>query len=94
MQSELLLAKARDEVIEKNLVTKQAAVLLIALRQQILNLPQSFTRRFVGLTDVNQASTILREMSIGVLESIKDLPSKITNPHWLEELENDGDKQQ
>jgi hypothetical protein len=29
-------------------------------------------------------------MSIGVLESIKNLPQQVTDPHWLEELETDN----
>jgi hypothetical protein len=39
MQSEMLLAKARGELIERNLVERQAAFLLVALRQKILSMP-------------------------------------------------------
>ena len=41
MRSEMLLAKARGELIEKELVEKQATYLLIAMRQQMLAAPQA-----------------------------------------------------
>jgi hypothetical protein len=76
-------------VIEKRLVEKQAAFLLVSLRQQILNLPQTYARRILNLTDVNEASRILREMSIAVLNDIKNLPQQVTDPNWLETLEKE-----
>lgn len=88
---ELLLAKARDDVIEKRLVEKQAAYLLVSLRQKILSLPQGYARKILGLTDVNQASRLLKEMSLSVLNEIKDLPQKVVDPRWLEDLEEDQD---
>jgi hypothetical protein len=90
--AETMAAERRGELVAKDLVTKQAALLLVALRQQILNLPQSYARRILGLTKVNQASKILREMSIAILNDIKNLPQQVTDPHWLETLEEDGGK--
>jgi hypothetical protein len=29
----------------------------------------------------------LREMSISILNDIKNLPQQVTDPHWLESLE-------
>lgn len=60
-QPELLLAKARDEVITKQLVQKQAAFLLISLRQKILAVPDNLCRRIVNISDPPQAKRILRE---------------------------------
>jgi hypothetical protein len=91
MQGELILAKARDDVILKSIVEKQAAYLLVSLRQKILTLPQAYARRCLGLTDVKQASKLLREMSISVLNEIKDLPKKVVDPNWLNELDEDTD---
>lgn len=89
MQNELLLAKARDEVILKTLVEKQAAYLLVSLRQKILTMPQAYARRFLGLTDVNQSSKLLKELAVSMLNEIKDLPHKVTDPNWLEDLEKE-----
>ena len=68
------------------MVEKQAAYLLVALRQKILNLPQTYARRMVGLKDAAQASKMLREMAISVLNEIKDLPSKVVDRDWLEKM--------
>jgi hypothetical protein len=49
----------------------------------------SHARKFLGLTDAAQASKILRELAISILNEIKDLPTKVTDPNWLESLEDD-----
>jgi len=90
-QSEMLLAKARNELIAKDLVERQAAYLLIAMRQKMLSAPTTYARRILGLTDVREAAKILREIMISVLNEIKDLPQKVVDPNWLDELdEKDG----
>ena len=89
LSAEMTLARQRDELIRKDLVTKQAAYLLVALRQNILNLPTTYARRMVGLKDATAAKKILQEMAICVLNEIKHFPSKAVNPNWLEELEDD-----
>jgi hypothetical protein len=45
LTAEMTLAQQRGELIEKKLVEKQAAFLLIAIRQRILNLPTTYARR-------------------------------------------------
>jgi hypothetical protein len=76
----------------KEPVERQAACLLVALRQAILNVPQTWCRRLMGLNDAAQISRILREMALSVLNEIKDLPAKVTNPEWLDEIEQDTPK--
>jgi hypothetical protein len=88
-QNELLLAKARDELILKDLVEKQAAYLLVS-RQRMLTLPQTWSRRILGLSDVREASRILREIVIGALRNLKDLPMKVTDPNWPDTLETEA----
>jgi hypothetical protein len=87
MEREMKLAQDRDELIEKSLVEKQAAYLVITLRQRILSIPQTYARRILGLTDASQASRILKEMAVAVLNDIKDLPQQVTDPNWMETLE-------
>jgi hypothetical protein len=89
-QDELLLAKARSELIPKNLVESQAAYLLAAMRQTISKTPLTYAERILGLTDVNQAHKILKELSIALLNELKDLPQKVVDPNWLKEVEKDG----
>jgi hypothetical protein len=56
-----------------------------------LNIPQTYARRILGLTEASQAAKILKEMSIAVLNDIMNLPQQVTDPNWLETLEGDGD---
>jgi hypothetical protein len=90
MRSETLLAKARGELIAKDLVEKQAAYLLIAMRQRILGIPQTYSRRLLNISDQKEMAAKLKEMALSVLNEIKDLPSRVSDPNWLQTLEGDG----
>ena len=48
-QSEMLLAKARGELVLRELVEKQAAYLLVVLRQEIMAVPGAWAEKLVGL---------------------------------------------
>ena len=87
--AELLAAKARGELIEKSLVERQATYLFIAMRQKILNLPQTYARRLVGLNDVREVMKVLEGAAISILNEIKDLPKPVTDPNGLKSLEDD-----
>lgn len=50
-QAQMLLAKARGELITKQLVERQAAYLLVAMRQKILGIPQTYSRRLLNISD-------------------------------------------
>jgi hypothetical protein len=89
-QDELLLAKARDELISKSLVEKQAEHLRDAMEHTIMGLPLTYARRIVGLTDLAEAHRILKELSVSLLNELRHLPQKVTDPNWLEKLEKDG----
>ena len=76
----------RGELISKALVGKQAAFLLISLRQRILAAPDRLARQFMNIADVNNVRTILKQAMLALLTELADLPSKVTNPHWLDEV--------
>ena len=40
----------------------------------------------MAVNDAAQVSKILREMAISLLGELKDLPAKVTNPDWLDEI--------
>jgi hypothetical protein len=92
LTAEMVLAEHRGELIEKSLVEAQAAYLLVALRQAILNIPQTWCRRLLGLNDAAEVSRVLREMAFSILGEIKDLPAKVTNPDWLDEIDGNGEE--
>ena len=83
MRSEMLLAKARNELILKELVEKQAAYLLVCFRQKLLSVPHAYSRRLLGISDAHEMGLKLREMALALLEELQDLPQKIADPNWL-----------
>jgi phage terminase Nu1 subunit (DNA packaging protein) len=86
LTAEMILAQRRGELIEKSLVTKQAAFLLLSLRQRILAVPDRLARQLVNIADVNNVRTILKQAMLTLLTELADLPSKVTNPRWLDEV--------
>jgi hypothetical protein len=91
LQSELILAKARGELIPKTVVQNQASFLLVALRSRITQLPGTYARRILGLSDVEKARAILREAAHGILNDLQDFPKKMADPDFLRKLEENGD---
>lgn len=90
--AQMLLAKARNELILKDLVTRQASYLLVSLRQKILGVPDNLCRKLVNIPDPAKAKAILRESMLTLLGELQDLPAKVVDPHWLKSLEADGSK--
>jgi hypothetical protein len=90
LSAEMMLAERRGELIEKRLVEQQAAYLLVALRQRILAVPHAYARRILGLKDAAEAIVILRQAMFELLNEIKDLPDKVTDPNWLDTLDGDA----
>ena len=66
MQSELLFAKARGELIPKATAQAQAGFLLAALRSKILTIPQSYSRRLLNISDFGKMSKLLKKMSLSI----------------------------
>jgi hypothetical protein len=91
MNYEMDLGRIREELIEKRLVEKQLAFLLIAMRQKVLALPNSYARKILHLETMQDAMKILQEMSHRILNEIADLPRKVVDPNWLETLEEEND---
>ncbi len=91
LTAQMLLAKARVELILRTLVEKQAAYLLVSLRQKILGVPDQLCRRIVNLSDPAQARRILRKSMLSLLNELQDLPSQIADPNWLQTIEEKDD---
>jgi hypothetical protein len=81
MRGEMLLAKARGELIERALVEKQAAFLFIAMRQKMLSAPQTYARELVGITDARVMADKLRAMMLNMLNELRNMPQRVTDPH-------------
>lgn len=89
MSAILLVAKAREELVEKEMVLKQAAYLLTALRQKLLAIPTSCARRLLHKDDVTEVVSILKEQIHQALRECADLPQRVTDPNWLATLDEE-----
>jgi hypothetical protein len=92
LAAQMLLAERRGQLIEKRLVERQAAFLLLSLRQRILSVPDRLARQLVNVAEVNKAKAILKEAMLALLTELADLPSQVTNPRWLDELVDEEKK--
>ena len=87
----MAIAEKRGELIEKKLVERQAAYLMIAFRQAMMNLGVTWARRFLGLSDVREAKRLIDEMARSTLTGLAGSPEKVTDPNWLEAVEGNGE---
>ena len=85
-ESELSLARARNELIEKSLVVKQASYLFVAMRQRALGIPDQYARRMLSISDPQEARQILREAMFSLLNELKNLPDCVEEG-WLAKAE-------
>jgi hypothetical protein len=60
------------------------------MRQKILGLPHGWTRELTGITDSRKVKSTLEAMARELLENLRELPSKVIDPNWLDTLEGDG----
>jgi hypothetical protein len=90
MKHEMSLAVARGGLIEKRLVERQLSYLMVAIRQKILGLPLGWTRKLTGISDSRKMKAQLEAMACQLLEDLRELPSKVIDPNWVDTLEGDG----
>jgi hypothetical protein len=89
MAFEMDLARIREDLVEKELVVKQLTFLLISMRQKVLAIPSTYARKLLHLNELREAHAILQEMSFVLLKELKDLPQKVTDPNWLDKLDEE-----
>jgi len=87
----LMLAQARGEVIEKDLVVKQAAFLFVAMRQKMLGAPLAYHRKLLACKDAHSMLQALTEMMHDILRELHDMPRKVIDPNWIESLSDEED---
>ena len=90
MREEMLLAKERDQLIEKELVLKQLTYLLISMRQKLLGLPLRIGNRF-GDREVPTREVVeyAKRLVNETLIELSKLPECV-EPDWLDKLEEEG----
>ena len=82
LSAQMNFARERGELISKRLAEFQLSYLLIALRRQLLSLPNACAQQLAGLTDAHEIKIVLEGAVHALLEELQDLPSKVVDPHW------------
>ena len=78
----------------EDLGREASLIFAVALRQKILAVPDTLSRKLVNVADPAQARRILRQSMLNLLNELQDLPSKVVDPDWLEVVEGNGDGDQ
>jgi len=90
MRAEMLLAKERDQLIEKELALKQLAYLVIPMRQKLLAIPSKIGNHFGDhQVQTRQVVEYTRRLVNETLTELSKLPECV-EPDWLEKLEDEG----
>jgi hypothetical protein len=86
-KAEIELAVARDELVEKALVTRQLSYFLIPFRQAALAIPHKL-RQKIGESFTYEMVLAARQIAHEALETLVRLPEAV-EPGWQEELEEE-----
>ena len=85
----MLLARDRDQLIERELVEHQLAYLMIPLRQKILGIPSKLGNRFGNReVPVREVADFCRALVHEALTEVSNLPLTVSDPHWLKKAED------
>jgi hypothetical protein len=83
------LAERRGELIPKKLAQDQAAFLFVAMRQKMLGAGLGYHRKLLACKTPHAMIQGINEMMCDMLRELHDMPAKITDPHWIETLDED-----
>ena len=91
MREELLLAKERDQLIEKELAIKQLSYLMISMRQKLLAIAPKVGNRFGREKNfsVREVVEYVERAVHEALNELADLPLKVTDRDWMKRLEEE-----
>jgi hypothetical protein len=83
------LAMRREELVETDVVTRQAAALFVATRQKLLAIPHTLSHRLVG-KDHGAIHDALTGEIHEALRELADFSQKVVNPDWSPEDDGNG----
>ena len=87
LEKEMQVAERRGELIEREVVLRQAGFIFVSLRQAILGFPGRYARTVVGIEDSRQAQAVLARAANEFLTELSGFAEKMSDPAWL----GDGD---
>jgi hypothetical protein len=78
-------AQRKRELIPRSHVLKQAAFLVISLRQRLLAIAEQHARELLNISDEREVARRLDAIVRDALSEIADMPLRVSDEHWLEE---------
>ena len=79
----------KGELISKRHVQKQAAFLVLSLRGRLLAIPGEHAGALLNVSDEREMAGRLDAILRVALETLADLPVKVTDPDWLSKLDDE-----
>jgi hypothetical protein len=77
----------KGELISKKHVTRQAAFLVISLRQRLLAIAAQHARELLNVSDEREMASRLDAIVRSALDEIAELPERVSDPNWMQRLD-------
>ena len=86
---EAKLLAMKGELISKQHVTKQAAFLLLSLRQHLLSIATQHASELLNIGDEREMARRLNAIIRAKLDIVADMPGRVTDEKWVDRLDDD-----
>lgn len=86
-ETEIRNAQRKRELIPRELVVKQAAFLVISLRQRLLAIAAQHARDLLDIADEREMAWRLEAIVRDALDDFAQMPLRVSDEHWIERLE-------
>jgi hypothetical protein len=88
-ETEIRNARAKRELIPRELVLKQSAFLVLSLRARLLALPAQHARELVKIADERELQFRLDAILRDALDEIAQMPERVSDPDWMLKLDDE-----
>lgn len=88
-ETEIRNARAKRELIPRELVQKQSAFLVLSLRARLLAIPAQHARELLNISDERQMTMHLDSIIRSTLETLAEMPLKVSDPDWMQKLDDE-----
>jgi hypothetical protein len=88
---EAKLLAMKGELISRRHAQKQSTFLVLSLRARLLAIPEQHADELLGISDRREMALRLNGIIRGALETLADMPLKVTDPDWLREVDDESE---
>jgi hypothetical protein len=81
------LLEMKGELISRAHATRQAAFLVISLRQRLLAIANQHADELLDISDAREMTRRLDAIVRDALSEIAELPSRVSDPDWIQKLD-------